>query len=72
MIEWLRQNVVTIAIVAVAVVAVLFVVKLLPRKKVIDDSMKLYARCNRCKWQGTVTKYNKVCRKCASTDLTTA
>lgn len=56
---------------AVVIVAVAsFVWKWMrPGKKVFAEGMTLNVRCNKCSWQGTVTKYNQVCRKCGGRDL---
>ena len=55
----------------VFVVAVLgLLVKLLrPKQKVFAEDMTLNMSCTKCGWQGTVTKYNQVCRKCNSKEL---
>ena len=42
---------------------------LMPKKKVFAEGMTLNVRCRSCSWQGTVTKYNQVCRKCNASDL---
>ena len=42
---------------------------LAPKKKVFLEEQTLNVKCKACGWQGTVTKYNQVCRKCNSADL---
>jgi hypothetical protein len=59
----------TIIIGVVGAVLLFVAYKLLATKqKVIGEDMTLNVRCT-CGWQGTVTKYNQVCRKCNGTDL---
>ena len=68
--EFLRANWQSIAVVVVSVVVLGLLWKLLrPSKKVFVEGMTLNVRCNPCGWQGTVTKYNQVCRKCNSKDV---
>jgi len=60
----------TIIAVAILLVIIGGAIKLLrPKPKVFAEDMTLNVRCRSCNWQGTVTKYNQVCRKCASDDL---
>lgn len=55
---------------AVLAVVVFVAWKMLaPKKKVIIEDQTLNVKCKACGWQGTVTKYNQVCRKCNSADL---
>ncbi|MEM7247584.1 MAG: hypothetical protein AAF533_19765 [Acidobacteriota bacterium] len=56
---------------AVLVIALIFIgMKLFsPKKKVFAEDMTLNVKCKDCGWQGTVTKYNQVCRKCNSSNL---
>ena len=42
---------------------------LMPKKKVFAEGMTLNVSCRSCGWQGTVTTYNQVCRKCTGSDL---
>lgn len=66
---WTEHGV-TILLGAGVLVALLVAVKVLsPKKKVFAEDMTLNVRCRGCNWQGTVTKYNQTCRKCAGTDL---
>jgi Zn finger protein HypA/HybF involved in hydrogenase expression len=65
----LKDNAGIIGTVA-AVIAIYFVWKALqPKKKVIAEDMMLNIKCRKCGWQGAVTKYNQVCRKCNSKEL---
>jgi len=67
--ELLKENAGIIGTV-VAVIAIYFVWKALrTRPKVIGEDMMLNIKCKKCGWQGAVTKYNQVCRKCNSKDL---
>ena len=68
--DMLRENWQAIVGVVVLVVLIGFVWRLIqPKKKVIGEDMTLNVRCRSCNWQGTVTRYNQVCRKCNGTDL---
>ncbi len=59
----------TILIAGAGAVMLFVAYKLLkPKQKVLHEDMTLNVLCP-CGWQGTVTKYNQVCRKCAGTDL---
>lgn len=42
---------------------------LAPRKKEPGESIKVNVRCAKCNWQGIVSRYNRVCPKCASRDV---
>jgi len=68
--DWVHDNM-NLVIGVVAGIAVLWVIVkvLAPRKKVIADEYKVNVACRKCKWQGVVTKYNQVCRKCAGREL---
>ena len=60
----------TIILGAILVAAVYLAYKLLgPKKKVFLEDQTLNVKCKDCGWQGTVTKYNQVCRKCNSANL---
>ncbi len=68
--EWLSKNLNLVIGVVVTAVVLWVILRLLSKKKpVIQEEYKLNARCRACSWQGVVTKYNQVCRKCASRDL---
>ena len=68
--ELIREHGSTIAAVVVLIVLALIVARILkPKKPVIGEGMTLNVKCSKCGWQGTVTKYNQVCRKCNSHDL---
>jgi ubiquitin len=68
--EWLTANFKEVAIGIVALIVVWKLIRLvLPKKNVISADMTLNVACKACRWQGIVTKYNKVCRKCNSRDL---
>ena len=68
--EFLAENGMTVAIGVVLVIVVGGAIKMLmPKKKVFAEGMTLNVRCRSCSWQGTVTKYNQVCRKCNGSDL---
>ena len=60
----------TVIIGAVVVALVMIAWRMLkPRPKTFAEDMTLNVRCRKCRWQGTVTRYNKVCPKCNGTDL---
>ena len=60
----------TIVIAVVVVIAISVLAKLLsPKKKIFAEDMTLNVQCRKCKWQGTVTKYNQTCRKCNGSNL---
>ena len=60
----------TILVAAGAAVLIFIGWKLLtPKKKVFLEDQTLNVKCRDCGWQGTVTKYNQVCRKCNSANL---
>ena len=68
--DWLKQNLGLVAGISVGLVLVYMVVKAFgPKKRLISEGMSLNVRCPKCKWQGVVTKYNQVCRKCGCQDL---
>ena len=68
--DWLKQNVGLVAGIAVGLVLLYMVIQAFsPKKKLMGEGMSLNVLCPRCKWQGVVTKYNQVCRKCGSQDL---
>ena len=67
--SFLEQYLGIIGIVVIALVLYGLWRLLQPKKKVIGEDMMLNIKCRKCGWQGTVTKYHQVCRKCASKDL---
>lgn len=67
--ELFRENQSVVIGVVIAVLVLIAWRMLKPRAKLIGEDMRLNVRCRKCSWQGTVTRYNRVCSKCASTDL---
>ena len=68
--DWLNAHLKEVIMGAVALLVVWTLLKwILPKKSVIADQYKLNVLCKACRWQGIVTKYNAVCRKCNSRDL---
>jgi ubiquitin len=69
-VDFVKEHLVQILGGAAALVLLYLVVKILsPKKKVFAEGMTLTVRCKACRWTGTVTKYNAVCRGCNSMDL---
>lgn len=64
-----RDNQSLIVGVVLAVLALVAWRILRPRPKVMGEGMKLNVRCRKCRWQGVVTRYNRVCPQCNGTDL---
>ena len=68
--DWLQQHLSIVIGAAVLVLAAYAIYRLVvPRKKVIAEEYKLNVQCRKCRWQGVVTRYNQVCRKCNSREL---
>ena len=68
--DFIKQNMNLIIGVAGAALVLWIIFRLLSGKKnVIGDDYKVNILCRKCKWQGTVTRYNMTCRKCAGKEL---
>lgn len=65
--DFIKQN--WIAITVVAVVVFVLWSTLGRRKDNAADRININAKCLKCRWQGTVSKYNVVCRKCGNKDM---
>ena len=66
---WAEHGTTAIFVAAILIVGGIAWKLLSSRKPVFAEGMTLNVRCRSCNWQGTVTKYNQVCRKCNEGDL---
>ena len=66
--DFIKQNLTWIIGGAVALV-VLYVLLGGKKQKAVAEQIQVNVKCKKCGWQGSVSKYNQVCRKCAGKDL---
>ncbi len=68
--EWLKANWIMVLVVAIAAF-VLWSTVGRGKKKAPGEAIQINVKCSKCRWQGTVSRYNRVCPKCAGTNLQT-
>ena len=67
-IHWIKDNWILVGV--VVLVAFVFWSGLGRRKKKAPgEAIQVNAKCQKCGWQGSVSRYNMVCRKCAGRSM---
>lgn len=68
--EFVSENGVTLALGAALAIGGWLAWKFLARRKpTAEERIRVNVKCPKCKWQGTVSRYNRVCPKCAGKEL---
>ena len=66
--DFVKDNMVAIGVV-VGIIVVLWMFLGGKKRRDPAEAIQINVKCPKCRWQGTVSKYNQICPKCANKSL---